>query len=72
MRPPQAACAPTYRPHAKLPNASRFRIVRPFKSVIGIEVHDYPRGMVFDRDTHGVELLQKMYERDAALEPLPG
>ena len=61
----------TYRPPRELPNARRFRLVTPFKSVVGIDYYDFPAGMVFDRDLHGLELLQKMFERHAALEPLP-
>jgi hypothetical protein len=61
----------TYRPSRELPPARRFRLVRPFKSVIGTSTYDFPRGMVFDRNLHGVELLEKLYERHAALVALP-
>ncbi len=39
--------------------------------MIGINQFDYKRGTILSRDLHGPELLQKLYERDAALQPLP-
>ncbi len=61
----------TYRPRARLPAARRFRLVRPFRSVVGIDHYDFPAGMVFDTHLHGEVLLRKLHERHAALQPLP-
>lgn len=60
----------TYRWLPSLPAARRFRLVRAFTSVIGVVVHDYARGQVFDRDTHGEKLIRKLYKRGAALVPI--
>jgi hypothetical protein len=60
----------TFRRHAVLPAAKRYRLVRAWKGMIGINHYDYPRGTILSRDLHGPELLQQLHERDAALQPL--
>jgi hypothetical protein len=61
----------TFQRQAQLPKARRFRLVAPWKGLIGITTYDFKRGDILSRDLHGAELLQKLYERHAALEALP-
>ena len=61
----------TFQRHAELPQARRYKLVAPWKGMIGINHYDYPRGTVLSRDLHGAELLQRLHEPHAALEPLP-
>jgi hypothetical protein len=61
----------SFRRHAVLPKARRYKLVAPWKGLIGVMHYDYTRGTILSPDLHGWELLQQLYERDAALEPLP-
>jgi hypothetical protein len=61
----------TFRRHATLPKARRYKLVAAWQGMIGITNYDFPRGTILTRDLHGDELLQQLHMRHAALEPLP-
>ena len=60
----------TYRWHANLPQAQRYRLVAPWQGLIGVVHYEFKRGAILSRDSHGVELLGALHERGAWLQPL--
>lgn len=56
----------------ELPRAHRYRVVAPFKKMVGVFEVELKRGQVVTLDGHAYDSLADLYRRGAMLQPLPG
>src|SRR5216683_4712954 len=55
----------------QLPRVQRYRVVAPFKKLVGIVEVELKRGQVLSLDGHAYDFLADLYRSGALLQPLP-
>jgi len=54
----------------QLPRVQRYRVVAPFKKLIGTMEIELKRGQILSLDGHTYDFLSDLYRRGALLQPL--
>jgi hypothetical protein len=61
----------TFVRYPTLPKAWKYRFLSDFSALVGVDHLTFKRGSIVTRDGISPQLIEKLYARNAMLEPLP-